>query len=370
MFGFLKKKLQESVKAIAKVIKKEEEIEKVEEAVEEVEKEFEAKEEIAYKEKLIEEAGYKLKPEIREIVEKPYEKIPKEREEGLIEKVKKRIAEKKLTEKDIKDVLWNIQISLIQSDVAVEVAEKICADLKNALIGKSIKRGQIEKIVKESLEKSILEILKVPKIDLIEEVKKKKPYLILFLGFNGSGKTTSLAKVGYFLQKQEFKVIFAAADCFRAASIEQIEEHGKNIGIKIIKHKYGADPAAVVFDSKKYGEAHDIDFILADSAGRSHTDINLVEELKKICRVNKPDLKILVLDSLVGNDATSQSLMFDKAVGVDAIIFTKADVYEKGGALLSATHTINKPIIFIGTGQGYNDLESFDPEKIIKSLLS
>jgi len=193
--------------------------------------------------------------------------------------------------------------------------------------------------------------------------------LIIFLGFNGSGKTTAIARLGYLLKQNDFRCVFAAADCFRAASIEQLEEHGKKLGIEVIKHKYGGDPAAVVFDAVKHAQAKGLDVILADTAGRSHANVNLVEELRKIVRVNKPHLKILVLDALTGNDIYDQSKMFNDAVGVDALIITKADVYEKGGAALSASHTINKPLLYLGVGQGYKDLEKFDPNKIVEKLL-
>lgn len=331
MFNFLKKKLKESIKKISKVVKPKE--------VEEI------------KEEKVE-----VKPEVKE---KP----------TLIKRIKKKILEKEISEAEIKDVLWDLQVSLMESDVAAEVAEKICNDLKKNLIGKSVKRGEVEKIVRESFRKSILEILQVDSLDLLEKIKTKKPFLIVFLGFNGSGKTTAIARLGYLLKQNDFRCVFAAADCFRAASIEQLEEHGKKLGIEVIKHKYGGDPAAVVFDAVKHAQAKGLDVILADTAGRSHANVNLVEELRKIVRVNKPHLKILVLDALTGNDIYDQSKMFNDAVGVDALIITKADVYEKGGAALSASHTINKPLLYLGVGQGYKDLEKFDPNKIIEKLL-
>jgi len=163
--------------------------------------------------------------------------------------------------------------------------------------------------------------------------------------------------------------VFAAADTFRAASIEQLEEHASNLGVKVIKHKYGADPAAVVYDAMEYAKAKGVDFVLADTAGRIHIDKDLIEELKKMCRVNKPDLKILVLDSMTGNDILLQSQFFNDAVGIDAIIFTKMDVNPKGGNLLTAAHTIKKPILFIGSGQDYDNLEKYNPERIVNLML-
>jgi fused signal recognition particle receptor len=367
MFDLLKKKLKESIGKISKAVKKEEiPIEKIEEAIEEVKEERIAEKKIEYKEELIKEAKLETKP-IEKKLEKIYE--VEEPKEGIIKRIKKKITEKEIGEEDIKDVLWDLKISLLESDVAVSVVDKILEDLKENLLGKSAKRGTIENIVKESLRNSISEVLDVDGFDLKERIGTKKPFLIIFLGFNGSGKTTTIARLGHLLKKQGFKVILAAADTWRAASIEQLEEHGKNLGINVIKQKYGSDPAAVIFDAVKHAKANDIDVVLADTAGRSHTNVNLMDELKKIIRVNKPDLKILVLDSLTGNDIYDQCRLFNEYVGVDGLILTKADVYEKGGAAISASHTIGKPILFLGVGQKYEDLQKFDAEKIVNSLL-
>ncbi|MFQ6020496.1 MAG: signal recognition particle-docking protein FtsY [Candidatus Aenigmatarchaeota archaeon] len=353
MFGFLKKKLKESVNKIKNVAKKKEEV------IEKIEKEI--KEDKIPEE--IEKIEPKLKEEIKEVKKKP------EKKKGLIRKIKKAITEKELKDEDLNEVMKDLEISLIQSDVAVEVAEKIIKDLKKELIGKSVKRREIEKIINNSFKKSITEILNVDGYDFLKKVKSKKPFLIVFLGFNGSGKTTTIARIGKLLNKNNLKCVFAAADTWRAASIEQLEEHGRKLGIEVIKQKYLADPAAVVFDAVKHAEAKDIDVILADTAGRSHTNINLMDELKKIIRVNKPDLKILVLDALTGNDIYDQCKMFNDAVGVDGLIITKVDVYEKGGAAISAAYTIKKPLLYLGVGQGYDDLEKFNADKVVKNLL-
>ena len=328
MFDFLKKKLKESIEKISKVVKKEEE--KIEE----------------------------------KIIEEKHE----EPKTGIIEKLKKKIIEKTLEEEDVKYVLEELKLNLMESDVAANVAEKIVNDLKNDLLKQSVKRGQVENFIKESMKKSIYKIINVNTFDILKQIETKKPYVITFLGFNGSGKTTTIARLGYMLKHKGFKVIFAAADTWRAASIEQIEEHGKKLGIDVIKQKYGADPAAVIFDAVKHAKANNIDVVLADTAGRSHANVNLMDELKKIIRVNKPDLKILILDALTGNDIYDQCKLFNDAVGVDALIITKADVYDKGGAALSAAHTIGKPILFLGMGQNYEDLQKFDADKIIENL--
>ena len=423
MFGFLKKKLKEGIDKVSKVVsekekkkieeavqevKKEEHVEETkEELLKEVEEEIEAKavepekpaEAFGPEKKIVEEIEKEVKEELeaekkieeaKETVEtakeiehveekkgilgrlfkrKPKAEKPKEVEKGIIEKIKKKITEKKIEENDVKGILKDLEMGLISSDVALEASEKIINDLRNNLVGNFIKRGEIESVVKNSFRNSITEILKVESFDLIEKVKSKKPFLIVFLGFNGSGKTTSIARIGYLLKKNGLKCVFAAADCFRAASIEQLEEHGRNLDIEVIKHNYGADPAAVIFDAVKHAKAKDIDVILADTAGRSHANVNLMDELKKIIRVNNPDLKILVLDALTGNDIYDQCKLFNDAVDVDGLILTKADVYEKGGAAISASFTIKRPILYLGVGQNYEDLEKFDSNKIVERLL-
>jgi fused signal recognition particle receptor len=296
-------------------------------------------------------------------------RVLKKKVAEVAKSVSKKILEKKISEKDLDEILEDLGITLLQADVAFEVSEKIKEDLKKNLVGKQVKRGKVKDLVLRTFKESLSEILDVPKLDLKDVIKKNKPSLFLFLGFNGSGKTTSLAKVGNYLKKRGFKCIFAAGDSFRAASIEQLEEHGKKLGIKVIKHRYGADSAAVIFDAKKHAESKGIDVVLADTAGRSHADRNLMDELKKVVRVNNPNLKILVIDSLVGNDAVPQARMFDEAVGVDAVMFTKIDVNEKGGCILSVAHTLKKPILFLGTGQEYSDIKTFKPQEFIEKII-
>jgi len=296
-------------------------------------------------------------------------KVFKKKVTEVASSVSKKILEKKISEKDLKKIVEDLEMSLLEGDVAFEVSEKIKDDLKKNLIGKEVKRGKVKDVIIKTFKDSLSEILDVPKIDIKDIIKKNKPSLFVFLGFNGSGKTTSLAKVGNYLKKKGFSCVFAAGDSFRAASIEQLEEHGRRLDIKVIKHRYGADSAAVIFDAKKHAESKGMNVVLADTAGRSHMDKNLMDELKKVCRVNKPDLKILIIDSLVGNDAIPQAKMFDEAVGVDAVMFTKVDVNEKGGCILSVAHTLKKPILFLGIGQEYSDLKTFKSQEFIENVI-
>lgn len=304
---------------------------------------------------------------------KPVElpKIPEKKSffERITEKVIKKVTEKKLSAEDIDPILTNLEEALIEADVAVDVAEKIKNDLRGNLVDREIKRGKEKEVVLESFKGSLLDILNVPKLDLESLARNKKPVLIVFWGFNGAGKTTSLAKTASWLKSKGYTSVLAAADTFRAGAEEQLDIHAENIGLKLIKHQYGADPAAVIFDAVEHAKAKGIDFILADTAGRAHTNANLMDQMEKIVRVNNPDVKILVIDSLTGNDALIQAKMYGE-VGVDAVIFTKVDVNEKGGAILSVTNELKKPILFLGLGQDYSHFEEFSAEKFVNNLLS
>ncbi len=419
MFGFLKKKIKESIDNISKAVSKKSGEKPMENAKEEqpaesiepvqqrafepaevetkkepetterkketVEEESAAAEEektvVVQEEKPVDiETEVKKELELIESDENPSEEKPvetkaEEKKEGflgkLAKKFTKQITEVTIEEDDIAGVLDELKIGLMENDVALDVAEKICGDIEKNMTGKSVRRSKIGDAIKESMRKSVSEILAQDDVNVVDFVNKHgRPVLIIFTGFNGAGKTTTLARVGKYLKDRGVSCVFAAGDSFRAASIEQIQVHGDRLGIKVIKHGYGADSAAVIFDAMKYAIAHSIDVVLADTAGRTHANANLMDELKKVCRVNKPAMKILVLDSLTGNDIVQQAQRFDEAVGIDAVVFTKVDVYERGGAILSASHTIKKPILFLGTGQDYDNLEKFDSKKIVDMLLS
>jgi fused signal recognition particle receptor len=200
------------------------------------------------------------------------------------------------------------------------------------------------------------------------EDKPEKPYVIVFFGINGSGKTTSIAKFAKLLMDQGKSVVLAAADTFRAASIEQLQHHGEKLGAKVIKHDYGSDPAAVAFDAVKHAKSQNTDVVLIDTAGRMHSNKNLVDEMKKIVRVSDPDLKIFVGESITGNDCVEQAKTFNEAVGIDGIILSKVDIDEKGGAAVSVGYVTKKPIVYIGVGQEYKDLKEFDSKVVVENL--
>ncbi len=273
----------------------------------------------------------------------------------------------KLKEKELEELIWEFELSLLEADVEQETAEKICSKLKEEMVGKEIPKKEIDKFVKENIKKALEKALESSKYNLLEEIgsKKEKPFKILFLGPNGAGKTTTIAKITKLLQGNGKQVLLAAADTFRAASIEQLETHAEKLGVRVIKHDYGADPAAVAFDAVESAKSKGIDVVLIDTAGRQHTNKNLLEELKKIERVVKPDAKIFIGEALSGQSLIEQAKKFDEELGLDGFILTKIDTDAKGGTLISLVSKIGKPVIYVGTGQEYTDLEEFSPEFII-----
>ncbi|MCX8181662.1 MAG: signal recognition particle-docking protein FtsY [Candidatus Methanomethyliaceae archaeon] len=278
------------------------------------------------------------------------------------------ISTKPISEKDLESYLWNFQIALLECDVALPVAEEFVSKLKSALIGKKISRFEdISPLVEETFRSLLREGLN--SADILSLISSKKPFVIMFVGINGTGKTTTIAKIGKYLMDRGLKVVFSCSDTFRAGSEEQLDVHAKRLGIKVIKHRYGADPAAVAYDAISYAKSNQIDVVLIDTAGRMQTDRGLMDELQKIYRVAKPDLTIFVGDSLTGNDALQQAQEFNKFVPLDGVILTKIDADSKGGAAISISSIIKKPILFLGTGQGYDDIITFDPDWVIKNIL-
>ena len=293
---------------------------------------------------------------------------------GLSNAVSKIVVTELKAEK-LRPILDDFRFSLIENDVAVSVAYYITDELEKRLDGVQVKRISDRKdLVKDTLHQVLIEILTTKEtinlIQLIEEKRKlKEPFIILFVGINGTGKTTSIAKVAKFLMKKGYSVVLAGSDTYRPGSIEQLEQHSKKLGVRMIKHDYGADPAAVAYDTINHAQSRGINVVLIDTAGRIQTDRNLMSELAKIKRVVSPDLTILVIDALIGNDAVLQSEEFHSSVTVDGSILTKVDADVKGGASLSVAHITGKPIIFIGVGQNYEDLEAFEPERFTNMIL-
>jgi fused signal recognition particle receptor len=270
------------------------------------------------------------------------------------------------SEEKVDNALEDFEEELIQNNVAYEITERILDEIKTELIEN--KKKASSDIIKDKLTEILNDVLTKPKqIDLLKE--KKKPLIILFVGVNGVGKTTNLAKLAKLFQDNKKSVVFAAADTFRAAAIEQLEAHAKKLKIKMIKHKYGADPAAVAFDAIAHAKAKGVDVVMIDTAGRQHASEDLMKELQKIRKVTQPDYTILVVDALTGNDAVEQARYFSEKIGIDGIIVSKTDADERGGAIISVGYETGKPILFLGMGQTYKDLERFDPKALLKKML-
>jgi len=276
-----------------------------------------------------------------------------------------------IKEKEIEELLWELELSLIESDVEADAAHELCEQIKKRLVGQKVSAKNIDEYLNEQIKEILKEMMKTEKINLIEEIKnkKEKPYTILLLGPNGAGKTTSIGKLTHLLEKNKMSTIWAAGDTFRAAAIDQLEEHAKRLGVRTIKHQYGADPAAVAFDAIKAAQAGNIDVVLIDSAGRQETNKNLMEELRKIQRVAQPDLKLYVGEAYAGQGLLEQAKEFDEIIGIDGFILTKIDTDAKGGTTISLLYKIKKPILFIGTGQEYKDFEEFSEEFIINRII-
>ncbi len=302
-----------------------------------------------------------------------YEELkPEEEKKGFFASLGQKIAAKRISEKEFEEMFWELEVGLLENNVAVEVIEKIKGDLKNELVDKPIKRGQIEETIVAALKASISTLFIKEEIDILDEAaeakKKHKPLVVCMVGINGSGKTTTIAKLTHYLQANGYSVVISASDTFRAAAIDQLQIHADKLGVKLIKHDYGADPAAVAFDAIKHAESKKKDIVLIDTAGRMQSNINLMDEMHKIVRVAKPDVTLFVGESITGNDCVEQARAFNDAIGIDGIILSKADVDEKGGAAISVSYITKKPILFIGVGQEYEDLKKFESKVIMESL--
>lgn len=279
---------------------------------------------------------------------------------------------RRIDEAEVDEILWELELGLLESDVALPVIEEIKEGVREGLVGKRIDRKySLDQVVEAALRAAIEKVLQNSEFDFDGFVcSHPRPVIIMFVGINGTGKTTVIAKLSHRLQKEGLTTVLSASDTFRAGAIEQLTVHSERLGTKIIKHQSGGDPAAVAFDAVDHAKAKRRDVVLVDTAGRMQTNANLMDEMKKIKRVISPHLIIFVGDSLAGNDAIEQAIAFDKAVGIDAVILTKIDTDAKGGAALSIANAIGKPIAFVSTGQGYEDIIKFDSKWMLDRLFS
>ncbi len=285
------------------------------------------------------------------------------------------VREKTISEDHVEDILFELEMELLQGDVAMEVANAVVESVKDDLVGKKIKRSNdITEYTFLALRNAVAEIIDIPGKSMTEMIEAKKaegePLVVMFVGINGTGKTTTIGKLANYYLKKGYTPVIAASDTFRAGAIEQVTYHADNVGVKIIKHQKGSDPAAVAYDAVEHAKAQGKELVLIDTAGRMQTNTNLMDEMKKIKRVSNPDLVIFVGDALTGNDATEQAKKFNEAIDIDGVILTKADADSKGGASLSIGYVIKKPIMFLGMGQGYDDIMEYDAEWMLNQLFS
>jgi len=292
-------------------------------------------------------------------------------EKSIFKKIKSSMSGKiVISESDFDKYQDDLEMILLENNVAMDAVSKILDDLRERVVGVEILKKELETNIKINL-REIIENILVEPYDVIKKIKdrdKEEPYVILFCGINGAGKTTTIAKFVKMLGGEGLSCVLAAGDTFRAASIEQLKVHGDKLNTPVIAHDYGSDPAAVGYDTIKYAKKNKVDCVLIDTAGRMHTAKNLMAELEKVARVCKPDLKIFLGESIAGNDSVSQIKAFDEAIDIDGIVLSKADIDEKGGTALSVGFVTGKPILYLGVGQEYSDLEEFDKLKFVESL--
>ena len=381
MFDFLKKKLKKFEDQIEAEIESQldEELKIDTRQPEKAKSEVKKLKTTKPKEKTVEKPT-KTKVSVDEKIEKSIEseiereiKIQKSVEEATVDVKGKKEGKTPIFVSDEKldGLLWDLEVGLLEADVALSVVDSIKQNIKLEFTRLNMQKAKVGDVVEDALRRAVSAVLKSNNVDFYDFVRKnKKPVVVMFIGVNGGGKTTAIAKIAYQLKKDGLFPVIAAADTFRAGAIEQIEEHANKIGVKVIKHGFGADPAAVAFDAIQHAKAKHKDVVLLDTAGRMQTNVNLMEEMEKIKRVAKPDMIIFVGDALSGNDAVEQAKRFDEIVGIDGVILTKVDADAKGGSALSIAYTIGKPLLFIGLGQGYDDQIPFNPDWMLEHIFA
>jgi len=269
------------------------------------------------------------------------------------------------------DPLDDLELALLSSDVEMGVAGEILSNIREGLEGTT--RAQVqstELVVTRALREALLDVISVGQFDFEGRVAAaEKPITVVFTGVNGVGKTTTIAKLSRYFEERGLSTVLANGDTYRAGANEQLREHAENLGRKVISHEQGGDPAAVLYDAVEFAEANGIDVVLGDTAGRLHTSNDLMAQLEKIDRVVDPDMTVFVDEAIAGQDAVERAREFDDAAEIDGAILTKADADSQGGAAVSIAQVTGKPILFLGVGQGYEDLERFDPEAIVDRLL-
>jgi len=272
------------------------------------------------------------------------------------------------------EIITQLEEELLQSDMGHSAVMEVINTLKANLIGSRIDtRKGLDKVVEMVVRKSLQDLLEAGYWDFDKTIQsfvaEGTPVSIMIVGVNGTGKTTTTAKIAHRLTEQGYSVVLAAADTFRAGAIDQLATHAERIGVRCIKSQRGGDSAAVSRDAIESAKAKGDDIVIIDTAGRMQNKTNLMEELRKVHRITKPDLVIFVADALAGNDAVTQAKEFQRILSFDGVALCKLDTDAKGGAALSIAHATGRPIVLAGVGQDYVDLKDFDPEWFLDSIL-
>lgn len=301
----------------------------------------------------------------------PLEESAGDEDRSLTERAKLFATGKAVIDEDDLDAhLEELEFALLGSDVEMSVAQTILDGVEENLVGQTRRRLESTgNIVRDALREALFDVISVGQFDFYERVANaEKPVTIIFTGVNGVGKTTTIAKLSHHLEQRGYSTVLANGDTFRAGANEQLRQHADALGKKVIAHEKGSDPAAVIYDAVEYADANDVDVVLGDTAGRLHTSDGLMDQLSKIDRVIDPEMTIFVDEAVAGQDAVNRASEFDDAASIDGTVLTKADADQQGGAAISIAHVTGKPILFLGTGQDYDDLEEFDPERIVDLL--
>ena len=272
------------------------------------------------------------------------------------------------------EIISQLEEELLQSDMGHSAVMEVINSLKINLIGSRIDtRKGLDKVVEMVVRKSLQDLLEAGYWDFDRTIQSfvvaDTPVSIMIVGVNGTGKTTTTAKIAHRLTEQGYSVVLAAADTFRAGAIDQLAAHAERIGVRCIKSQRGGDSAAISRDAIESAKAKGDDIVIIDTAGRMQNKTNLMEELRKVHRITKPDLVIFVADALAGNDAVTQAKEFQRILNFDGVALCKLDTDAKGGAALSIAHATGRPIVLAGVGQEYVDLMDFDPEWFLDSIL-
>ena len=275
----------------------------------------------------------------------------------------------------LQQLLTDLEEELLSSDMGHAAVTELLQALTNHLVGSRVNRkANLSRVVERALKGALLSLLGDGYWDFDRTIQhlvdEESPVVIMMVGVNGTGKTTTSAKIAKRMKDQGFKVVLAAADTFRAGAIDQLSAHADRLGVRCIKSQRGGDSAAVARDAIESAKAKREDIVIVDTSGRMQNKSNLMEELRKVHRITNPHLVIFVADALAGNDAVSQAVEFQKRLSFDGAALCKLDTDAKGGAALSIAHATGRPIVLAGTGQGYGDLSPFDPNWLIDDILS